>query len=219
MFAIAVLLIVLLYLVSVLWISWWFAKQMNKRGRSGKKWGVGVFVLMLGIVFWDWMPMEILYKYNCNANAGFFKNISIDEWKAENPGVWETLGYEVLPEEYFVSEKQGRKKSRRRFYLLPDGTELIAYYDIAGKYYSTKIVRSDGIKRYWLNQRFYWESVWTKHLFHIREIEDRIVDMQTEAVIARYVDFKTSIVPLGVGASDLSDYKIWMHKETCEDDG
>lgn len=36
MFAIVVLLIVLLYLVSVLWISWWFAKQMNKRGRSGK---------------------------------------------------------------------------------------------------------------------------------------------------------------------------------------
>ncbi|MES9830208.1 MAG: hypothetical protein ABW201_18260 [Candidatus Thiodiazotropha sp.] len=42
--------------------------------------------------------------------------------------------------------------------------------------------------------------------------------MDTGEVIARYVDFRTNIAPLGIGSSDLSDYKFWMYKDSCESD-
>lgn len=218
MLAIAFLFFFILYL----WISYklarWAAGWAKEKGYSGRKWGVGVFVLMLGLIFWDWLPMEILYKYECENHAGFFQDKPLEEWKAENPGVWETLSQDALPEEYFIKEKYGREKSKRRFYRLPDGTELVAHYDITGKHNTTSMVRDDGKTRYWINQRFYWEAIWTKHLFHVREIEDRIVDSKTREAIARYVDFRTDITSFGIGTSDLSDYKFWMYKTSCESD-
>ncbi|MEW8042618.1 MAG: hypothetical protein AB2789_13235 [Candidatus Thiodiazotropha endolucinida] len=215
MLAIAFLFFFLLYLAISVGVARWAAKQANKRGHSGRKWGVAVFLLMLGLIFWDWLPMEILYRYQCENYAGFFQDKTLEEWKAENPGVWETLSFETLPEEYFVSVEHGREKSKDRYYLLPDGTELIAHYNPAGKHSTTRIVRDDGKTRYWLNQSFFWETVWTKHFFHVREWEERIVDFETGEVLARYVDFKTSIPPIGIGGSSLGDYKFWMRKRSC----
>ncbi|MEW7973904.1 MAG: hypothetical protein AB2777_20835 [Candidatus Thiodiazotropha endolucinida] len=215
MLAIAFLFFFLLYLAISVGLARWAAKQANKRGHSGRKWGVAVFLLMLGLVFWDWLPMEILHSYKCANNAGFYQDKTLDEWKAGNPGVWETLSFEALPEEYFVRVEHGREKSKDRYYLLPDGTELIAHYNPAGKHSTTRIVRDDGKTRYWLNQRFFWETVWTKHFFHVREWEERIVDFETGEVLARYVDFKTSIPPIGIGGSSLGDYKFWMRKRSC----
>ncbi|MES9830207.1 MAG: hypothetical protein ABW201_18255 [Candidatus Thiodiazotropha sp.] len=105
---------------------------------------MAVFLLMLGLVFWDWLPMEILHSYKCANKAGFFQDKALEEWKTGNPGVWETLSMHALPEEYFVKEKHGQKRRKRRFYRLPDGTELIAHYNLAGKHGSTSMIRGDG---------------------------------------------------------------------------
>ncbi|MCU7937273.1 MAG: hypothetical protein KZQ99_20830 [Candidatus Thiodiazotropha sp. (ex Dulcina madagascariensis)] len=218
MLAIAFLFFFLLYLAISAGLALWVAKQASKRGYTGKKWGVSVFLLMLGLLFWDWLPMEILHSYKCAQNAGFFQDKTLEVWKQENPGVWETLAADKLPEEYLVRVKHGREKSKDHFYRLPDGTELIAHYDLAGKHSTTRMVRDDGHSRYWLNQRFYWETVWTKHLFHVREWEERIVDLKTGEVLARYVDFGTNIPPIGIGGNSLGDYKIWMQKSSCEKD-
>ncbi|MBT2997455.1 MAG: hypothetical protein B6D72_12975 [gamma proteobacterium symbiont of Ctena orbiculata] len=215
MLAIAYLFFFILYLWISVKLARWAAGWGKEWGYSGRKWGVAVFLLMLGLIFWDWLPMEILYRYQCENHAGFFQDKTLDEWKAENPGVWETLSMHALPEEYFVKQKHGQERSKRRFYQLPDGTELIAHYNLAGEHDSTRMLRDDGKNRYWLNQRFYWETVWTKHLFHVREVEDRIVDIKNGNAIARYVDFRTNISPLGIGTSDLSDYKFWMYKKSC----
>ncbi|MCU7847952.1 MAG: hypothetical protein KZQ89_08070 [Candidatus Thiodiazotropha sp. (ex Lucinoma kastoroae)] len=215
MLAIAFLFFFLLYLAFSLGLARWAAKQASKRGYSGKKWRVSVFLLMLGLLFWDWLPMEVLYSHKCANNAGFFQDKTLDEWKVENPGVWDTLSFEALPEEYFVKENHGQKRSKERIYRLPDGTELIADYDLAGKHITTLMLREDGKQRYWINQGFYWETIWTKHLFHIREWEERIVDMKTGEVLARYVDLGTNIPPIGIGGNSLSDYKFWMQKKSC----
>ncbi|MCU7850520.1 MAG: hypothetical protein KZQ89_21620, partial [Candidatus Thiodiazotropha sp. (ex Lucinoma kastoroae)] len=210
MLAIAFLFFFLLYLAIIAGLARWAAKQASKRGYSGKKWGVAVFLLMLGLLFWDWLPMEVLYSHKCANNAGFFQDKTLEAWKQENPGVWDTLGADKLPEEYFVKVKYGEKNSERRFYKLPDGTELIAHYNLAGKHGSTSMLRGDGKQRYWLNQRFFWETVWTKHFFHVREWEERIVDLKTGEALARYVDFGTNIPPIGIGGNSLGDYKFWM---------
>ncbi|GHT84098.1 hypothetical protein AGMMS49960_18360 [Betaproteobacteria bacterium] len=45
----------------------------------------------MGLLFWDWLPMEISYKNKCENEAGLTQYKTPEEWQAENPGVWETL--------------------------------------------------------------------------------------------------------------------------------
>lgn len=219
MLAIAFLFFFLLYLAFSIWLARWAAGWAKEKGYSSKKWERGVFLLMLGIIFWDWLPMELLYRYECSVNAGIYHKKSIDDWKKENPGVWETLGPEIFPEEYFVKVKHGREKSKRKYYKLPDGTELIARYDIAGKHNYTDMVKGDGVMRFWLNQRFYSEYVKTNMFFHVLKKENRIVDLKTGEVIVTHIDYKTDIQPIGLGSNRLSNYKFWMQKKSCQSGG
>ena len=43
------------------------------------------------LVFWDHIPTVLLHNYYCKKEAGFWVNKTLDQWKAENPGVMETL--------------------------------------------------------------------------------------------------------------------------------
>jgi len=67
-----------------------------------------------------------------------------------------------------------------------------------------------------LNQRFTWETLTKWHPFHIRERDERIVDVKTGDVLARYVDFDTDIRALGLGPRYLRDYKPWLMRRSCE---
>jgi hypothetical protein len=62
----------------------WIART---RGISSWKWGLPAFVLTLGLVFWDWIPMEVMFCYDCKRYAGFTRYKSLDEWKVENLGL------------------------------------------------------------------------------------------------------------------------------------
>jgi fucose permease len=62
MLAIAFLIAFLLYLGLSVAISKWVAAIANYKGLSRKKWGLATFVLMMGLIFWDWLPMEILIR-------------------------------------------------------------------------------------------------------------------------------------------------------------
>jgi hypothetical protein len=216
MLAIAFLFAFLLYLALSVKVAKWGASIAAEKGLSRKKWGVIVFVFMMGLVFWDWLPMEILHKYECSANAGLFVEKELEAWKEENPGVWETLHPEKLPEKYFVKAKHGRKKTKQMYYRLPDGTELIAKYDSVGKYKWTDMIVGDGVDRQWLNQRFYYEKLKTNILFHIYKRESKIIDYKTKIVIARHIDYATDIPPIGLIDDKLSDYKFWMQKASCK---
>ncbi|MCU7873326.1 MAG: hypothetical protein KZQ91_11325 [Candidatus Thiodiazotropha sp. (ex Lucinoma borealis)] len=219
MLAIAFLFFFLLYLAFSIGLARWAARQATERDYSGKKWGVAVFILMLGLIFWDWLPMEITYRYQCANNAGFFQDKTLDEWKAENPGVWETLDPEKFPDEYFVKVEHGWKKDKDMYYRLPDGTELIAKYDSGGKYMMTNMIMGDGVYRKWLNQSIFYEMIKTRILFHIYKEESKIIDYKTKKVIARYIDYATDIPPIGLIDDKLSDYKFWMQKASCESSG
>lgn len=66
----------------------------RKHGKSAKRWGVGAALVMYLLVFWDHIPTLVAHKYYCEKEAGFWVYKTLDQWKAENPGVAETL---VLP--------------------------------------------------------------------------------------------------------------------------
>ncbi len=91
MFALAFLFFFLLYLLISAGLAWVAVKLARMRGIKGWTWGLPVFVLMVGLIFWDWLPMEVLYRHKCTSYAGFDQYKTLDEWKQENPGVAETL--------------------------------------------------------------------------------------------------------------------------------
>jgi len=63
----------------------------RKHGKSAKRWGVGAALVMYLLVFWDHIPTLVAHKYYCEKEAGFWIYKTLDQWKAENPGVAETL--------------------------------------------------------------------------------------------------------------------------------
>ena len=81
----------ILYLLFSGLLAWLGARLARSRGMAGWKVGAPVFVAMLLLVFWDWLPMEVMFKHYCGKYAGFTQYKTLDEWKAENPGGAETL--------------------------------------------------------------------------------------------------------------------------------
>ena len=77
-------------------------RYARKSGRNKWAWGIGVFLLIFLPVFWDWIPTVLMHKYYCSTEAGFWVYKTADQWKAENPGVMETL---VQADSHFVSER------------------------------------------------------------------------------------------------------------------
>ncbi|MCO6411335.1 MAG: hypothetical protein J5I92_01195 [Thiogranum sp.] len=81
---------------------------------------------------------------------------------------------------------------------------------------TTKSIREGTRQRYVLNQRFAWDIHHAQHPLHIRERDERIVDMKTGEVLARYVDFDTDIQVAGLGPRDIRDLKFWLKYKSCE---
>jgi len=47
--------------------------------------------VMYLLVFWDHIPTVVAHRYYCEKEAGFWVYKTVEQWKAENPGVAETL--------------------------------------------------------------------------------------------------------------------------------
>lgn len=63
----------------------------KKNGKSIKKWGWGAALVMYMIPFWDWIPTVVTHQFYCAKDSGFWVYKTPEQWKAENPGVMETL--------------------------------------------------------------------------------------------------------------------------------
>lgn len=83
-----------IYLAFLIWATrrgWLWAKD---RGWGIRKRWLGAafgFLIVYLPVFWDWIPTVVAHKYYCEKEAGFWVYKTVDQWKAENPGVMETL--------------------------------------------------------------------------------------------------------------------------------
>ncbi|MFQ5488778.1 MAG: hypothetical protein ACE5ET_10100, partial [Gammaproteobacteria bacterium] len=80
-----------LYVLFCVLLGWFAAGVAARRGVAGWKVGVPVFIGLLLVVFWDWLPMEVTFRYECGKYAGFMQYKTLEQWKKENPGVAETL--------------------------------------------------------------------------------------------------------------------------------
>jgi hypothetical protein len=69
----------------------WSIHFAKKRGKNVKLWGLGAALIMYNLVFWDWIPTVVTHQYYCAKESGFWVYKTLEQWKAENPGVMEGL--------------------------------------------------------------------------------------------------------------------------------
>lgn len=63
----------------------------QRKGKNPKQWGWVATLAMCLIPFWDWLPTVAVHQYYCSTEAGFWVYKTVDQLKAENPEVMETL--------------------------------------------------------------------------------------------------------------------------------
>jgi hypothetical protein len=95
MFGLVVLVVMVLYL----WLLVWATKRGWRWGVESKGWterkrwlgaAIGFLIVYLP-VFWDFIPTVAVHQYYCAKESGFWVYKTLEQWKAENPGVMETL--------------------------------------------------------------------------------------------------------------------------------
>lgn len=86
-----IVVVMAIYLLISIGVVTWAVVHAKKNGKSAKKWGFGAVFVMYSIVFWDWLPTVAVHQYYCAKDSGFWVYKTLDQWKAENPGVMEGL--------------------------------------------------------------------------------------------------------------------------------
>lgn len=88
MFLIAYVGTALLVTLFVMGVAAWIAKE---KGKNPYKWAGLAFVGLFVLVFWDYYPTKWAHQHYCEKDSGFWVYKTLDQWKAENPGVMEGL--------------------------------------------------------------------------------------------------------------------------------
>ncbi len=190
-------LVIIAFIVAYLAVSglvvWLAARWARKHKRRPWVWGGLAALVMYNLVFWDWIPTIAMHKYYCATQAGFWVYKTPEQWARENPGVLETLSMSHLPEQYYKGLPPGYGKNDTRidrFYVLPDGTELIAQYsERTRKLRYVTFKNPDGSHGYQLNERIRAKTRVDDLSLTVERDTKEIVDVVTNAVLARSVDF------------------------------
>jgi hypothetical protein len=153
----------LLYLLLSIVMVRWAIRYARDNGRSVKRWGWGVALVMYLIPFWDWLPTVATHQYYCAKDSGFWVYKTVDQWKAENPGGMEGL-VDNSPYEYpnWPTENWGSKKI----------TSINQRFGLLYKNHLSGSGEGEIFSHVWR-----WET--------------ELVDKKTGEVLARRVDFST----------------------------
>jgi hypothetical protein len=76
------------------WVFVWTYRAKRRKGKSEKVafgWAIGAVVLLSLPITWDAIPTWIAFEYYAKKEAEFTVFKTLEQWKAENPGVAETL--------------------------------------------------------------------------------------------------------------------------------
>lgn len=118
MLGLIVLVVAALYLGLIIWamrVAYRWAKKHD--WSKGKCWlaAAGGFLAVYLPVFWDWIPTLAANKYYCATEAGFKVYKTIEQWKAENPGVAATLTWKDPPDSLTLPDGTRRYILNERF--------------------------------------------------------------------------------------------------------
>jgi hypothetical protein len=176
---------VLLYLLLSIVVVRLAIRYARNSGRSAKRWGWSVALVMYLIPFWDWIPTVAMHQYYCAKDSGFWVYKTVDQWKAENPGVMEGL-VDNSPSPY------GSPNWPTEVWR---GKEVTSINQRFGMLYKNHLSSPEEGKLFLNGWR--WET--------------ELVDKKTGEVLARRVDFSTGNGQIG-GEPEL---RLWLHSDSC----
>lgn len=156
----------ILYGAAFLFVVRWAISYAKKNGKSARRWGWGAALVMYMIPFWDFIPTVVVHQFYCAKDSGFWAYKTLDQWKAENPGVMEGLttqriwqhdyanGGDVvhINQRFDLVYKKDRPistvgRDERRFIDVKTGDLLGRFVD-----FSSRDVKWDGLK-FWMNNQ------------------------------------------------------------------
>lgn len=178
-----------LYLLISIAVVLWAIRHAHKRGKSAKLWGLVAAFIMYNLLFWDWIPTVVAHKYYCATQSGFWVYKSVDQWKAENPGVMETLvSYNKNPGGYNVNWPS-------KYELRKDGHEKLIKELINARF---NVVVS-------------WQDI--SKVLPIVRTENTLIDVKKNEVLARYICFGSG----NTVKNPVSDpLKFWLNSPRCQ---
>lgn len=231
------------YLVLAIIVTVIASRKGKEQGK--KHWGRNTALIFIAIMFWDLPIVRGTLSYQCDNNAGFILNKTVEQWKAENPGVAETLiayststlDQKSLPPQKYrykieqIPSKLGRDNGRWEYYRYPSGIEVRAEYNLTkgqikealrGKLDTVKLLAPGAShidSAHYLNQRFAWITKYRPVLFSwVEEKVEEIVDLESGEVLARYIDYNSNP---SRNAKDWEPWnvqhlKAWLRVRSCE---
>lgn len=138
MIALAFIAAFVVYLAVSCVVVWLVVRWARRTGRGVKRWAAAAILAMYLLVFWDHIPTLILYKYYCATKAGFWVYKTPEQWKAENPGVAETLTWRELSPQFNNVDGSWETRLNERFIwkhqgsngpILPVGLDIESIID------------------------------------------------------------------------------------------
>jgi len=109
-----IVMVMSVYLLLAIGVVGWAINHAKKHGKSVIRWGLGAALVMYLIPFWDWVPTVAVHQYYCAKESGFWVYKTLDQWKAENPGVMEGM----VANKGAPSTRQGDKPNFTDTYFL-----------------------------------------------------------------------------------------------------
>jgi len=133
----------------------------QKHGKRAWLWALAAAFVMYNLVFWDWIPTVVAHRYYCEKEAGFWVYKTLEQWKAENPGVMETL------------PAQSKTGSPTKYEQFDDEYGETTTF-LLNERFNWVVTQQD-----------------TFRLLPIIRMEQQVKDVKKNNVLARYVDFGT----------------------------
>jgi hypothetical protein len=181
----------LYFLILILGTYFAYRFFKNRSRKSAIYSGTTVFLAIFLPVFWDWIPTIIAHDYYCK-QAGFTEFKPVEQWKKENPGVWETL------RKYNSDERHEARKDRD-------------YLDYQGQRYHRMLPMNPRISIYKSRIRHEPLLVFTTTYLVYDEGKQEVLAMSKSSGSG-----PGNTLELG---SDYgwSGFKLWLNKEACGD--
>jgi hypothetical protein len=173
MFGLIVFGLLAIYFVVLVWATrqgWRWG--IEKKGWTGRKRWLGAaigFLIVYLPVFWDWIPTVAVHQFYCAKDSGFWVYKTLDQWKAENPGVMEGLvaqrsvqatsygDLQTLDERFVIETHRSRpiplfttNIAERRLVDRKTGEVLAKGVDVGS---GVGNMMTGGGLKFWLNQR------------------------------------------------------------------
>lgn len=96
---------IFVYILISIAVVFWVSRYAKAKGRGAGRWAVMTALIIFLIPFWDLIPTIVTREYFCSTEAGLKIYKSPEKWRAENPGVYETLVREKLRRSYANSDE------------------------------------------------------------------------------------------------------------------